>query len=67
MKVRPRPARAPYRAAWVVERKYVITKPMNWKKKEVNKLKAKMRTLPVGRSSTISSPGSEEVTTVVSQ
>ena len=44
-----------------------MTNPRNWKKNEVKRLKAKMRTLPVGRSSTIISPGSDEATTVVSQ
>jgi len=67
MKVRPSPAREPYRAACVVERKYVTTKPRNWKKKEVKRLKVKTRTLPAGRSSIIISPESEGATTVVSQ
>jgi hypothetical protein len=51
-----------------VAKKYVMTNPRNWKKKDVKRLKAKIKRLPVGKSWTMRSPDSPSgARTVVSQ
>jgi hypothetical protein len=60
--VRPRPARDPFLAAWVVCRRYVSRKPISWKDMLIRAFHAKENKEPTGRPSTKTSsdPGIPE-------
>jgi len=70
MSVTPRPALEPRRAAWLVCRRYVRRKPINWKETETRRFQQKEKREPVGRESMTISPiesGEKGACTVVSQ
>lgn len=70
MRVTPRPALEPRRAAWLVCRRYVRRKPINWKETETRRFQQNEKSEPVGNESMTISPaesGENGACIVVSQ